>query len=169
MKTMENSHVSKLCAFLAIPLIFFSSACGVKEEASPKVKKSHNGENAEQAEAPMQPENQDSGEIDEKDIPDIPIHPIQEEKNAIRTKAIKSYLAENFPGVSWYQLIENMQVTGEKLTIRNSDAIDVNARKGAASAVWEYVNSSASNFKLKTIVFQDKDGKMISFETNPQH
>ncbi|WP_090829914.1 MULTISPECIES: hypothetical protein [unclassified Bacillus (in: firmicutes)] len=127
----------------------------------------------------MAEQKKNSEEVEEVAVPPVKskpgeggveIHPIQEEKNALRTLAIKKHFEKSFSDTSWYGLIKDMKVNGEKLLIETSLAPDEDKQdqlKKAATAAWEFVNSKESDFKLKTVVYFDKNGQMIFYETNP--
>lgn len=146
---------------LALGLFLLISGCSEKEETQmPEQKK--NSEKVEEVAVPPVKSKPGEGGVE--------IHPIQEEKNAIRTLAIKKHFDKSFSDTTWYGLIKDLKVNGEKLMIETalSPEEDKQAElKQAANAAWEFVNRKESEFKLKTVVYFDKNGQMLFYETNP--
>lgn len=149
---------------LALGLFFLISGCNEKEETQMPEQKKNSEKVEEVAEVAVPPVKSKPGEGG------VEIHPIQEEKNAIRTVAIKKHFDKSFSDTTWYELIKDLKVNGEKLLIETALSPDEDKQeelKQAASAAWEFVNRKESEFKLKTVVYFDKNGQMLFYETNP--
>lgn len=161
MKVKKSRPSFKQSLFMVLVFIFFVSACGdLKAEELHKERQVYN---SKETTAPI---------ILEKGIDKtVPIHPKQEEANALKTATLKTYFDKNFVRTSWYGFIKDMKVTGEKLTIQTIVLpVDNGGKKSLENVgpvVWEFVNSEDSEFKLKSIVFIDQNGKILFYETNP--
>jgi hypothetical protein len=159
---VEKSRLSfKQSSFMALVLILFLSACGdLKAEEPHKERQVYD---SREVTAPIK--------LEKGKDKTVPIHPKQEEANALKTATLKKYFDESFEGTSWYALIKDMEVTGEKLMIQTIVLPDDNEGKRLLGyvrpEVWQFVNSKDSEIRLKSIVFFDQNGKLLFYETNP--
>lgn len=94
----------------------------------------------------------------------------KQEINQQATNDLKKYIEENFSGTSWEQLITDIEVKKDIVTV-NTDVLGdeegKNAVKNIGNAIWGYSNTNDSKYKFKKVNIKDKDGKIIISEDNP--
>lgn len=94
----------------------------------------------------------------------------KQEINQQATNDLKEYIDNNFSGTSWGQLITDIEVKNDIVTV-NTDVLGdeegKNAVKNIDNAIWGYTNTNDSKYKFKKVNIKDKEGRIIISEDNP--
>lgn len=86
------------------------------------------------------------------------------------TDDLQTYLDENFFMTSWYELIEEVTVSQNKVTIKTSVFGDDEGKEsveGLVSSIWRFTNANDSAYDFSQITILDKEERAIISEQNP--